>query len=91
MKALFLSCTLKRSPETSNGEILATVLREAFEAEGVETETIRLVDLDIHPGVTSDEGDGDEWPRVHEALLGPRSSSSSPRPGSGAPRASPSG
>ena len=30
---------------------------------------IRLVDLAIAPGVTSDEGDGDEWPRVHEALL----------------------
>jgi len=30
---------------------------------------IRLVDLAITPGVTSDEGDGDEWPRVHEALL----------------------
>ena len=70
MKALFLSCTLKRSPEQSNSEALAAVLREAFEAEGVETEAIRLVDLDIRPGVTSDEGDGDEWPRVHEALLG---------------------
>ena len=70
MKALFLSCTLKKSPEPSNSESLAAVLRSAFEDEGLETETIRLVDLDIHPGVTSDEGDGDEWPRVHEALLG---------------------
>jgi len=69
LKALFLSCTLKRSPEDSNSEALASVLKEAFAAEDVETETIRLVDLDIHPGVTSDEGDGDEWPRVHEALL----------------------
>src|SRR5688572_8662377 len=69
MKALFLSCTLKRSPEPSNSEQLAAVLREFLEREGVETETIRLVDLDIAPGVTSDEGDGDEWPRVHEALL----------------------
>jgi multimeric flavodoxin WrbA len=70
LKALFLNCTLKKSPEPSNSAQLATVLREWFEAEGVETETIRLVDLDIAPGVTSDEGDGDEWPRVHEALLG---------------------
>lgn len=70
MKALFLSCTLKRSPEPSNSEALASVLKESFENEDVETELIRLVDLSIHPGVTSDEGDGDEWPRVHEALLG---------------------
>jgi multimeric flavodoxin WrbA len=70
VKALFLNCTLKKSPEPSNSAQLATVLREWFEAEGVETETIRLVDLDVAPGVTSDEGGGDEWPRVHEALLG---------------------
>lgn len=69
MKALFLNCTLKRSPEPSNGDMLAGVLREWFEGEGVATETIRLVDLSIAPGVTSDEGDGDEWPRVREALL----------------------
>jgi len=69
LKALFLNCTLKHSPEPSNSEALASVLRESFEAEGVETETIRLVDLAISPGVTSDEGEGDEWPRVHEALL----------------------
>ncbi len=35
----------------------------------MESETIRLVDLAIAPGVTSDEGDGDEWPQVHEAIL----------------------
>lgn len=69
MKALFLNCTLKKSPEESNGESLASVLKESFEAADVETETIRLVDLDIHPGVVTDAGDGDEWPRVHEALL----------------------
>ena len=69
MKALFLNCTLKKSPEPSNSAQLAILLREFLEAEGVATETIRLVDLDIAPGVTSDEGDGDEWPRVREALL----------------------
>lgn len=69
MKALFLSCTLKRSPEPSNTESLAKVLVDTLESEGVDTEMIRLVDLDIAPGVTSDEGGGDEWPRVHEAVL----------------------
>lgn len=69
MKAVFLSCTLKRSPETSNTEMLASVVDDALKAEGVETRTFRLVDMDIAPGVTSDEGDGDEWPQVHAALL----------------------
>ncbi len=58
MKATFLSCTLKGSPEKSNSEALAEVLIEALEKEGVETEVIRLVDFDIKPGVTSDEGCG---------------------------------
>ena len=70
MKATFLSCTLKKSPEPSNTESLASELRSFMEERGVETELFRLVDMEIAPGVTSDEGDGDEWPRVHEALLG---------------------
>lgn len=69
MNALFLNCTLKKSPEPSNSDALASVLVDWFREHGVETETIRLVDLNIAPGVTSDEGDGDEWPRVREALL----------------------
>jgi multimeric flavodoxin WrbA len=69
LQALFLSCTLKKSPEPSNSESLASVLQDSFQAEGIGSETIRLVDLDIAPGVTSDEGAGDEWPRVHDALL----------------------
>jgi len=70
VKATFLSCTLKKSPEPSNTESLASELRSFMEERGVETELFRLVDMEIAPGVTSDEGDGDEWPRVHEALLG---------------------
>ena len=69
MRALVLSCTLKPSPAASNSEALARVLTDALEGEGVETELIRLVDLDIKPGVQSDEGDGDEWPGVRERIL----------------------
>lgn len=69
MKALVLNCTLKRSPEESNTEKLSRVVMEALEEHGAETELVRLVDLDIKPGVTTDEGDGDEWPAVHEKIL----------------------
>ena len=34
MKALFLSCTLKASPEPSNTEALCQVLVRQFEEEG---------------------------------------------------------
>jgi multimeric flavodoxin WrbA len=70
MKALFLNCTLKSSPETSNSEALAKLVAAALQEEGVETEFVRLVDHTIVPGVESDMGDGDEWPQIREKVLG---------------------
>jgi multimeric flavodoxin WrbA len=69
MKALFINCTLKRSSETSNTEALATVVADALSAAGVEVEWVRAADHDFKPGVNTDEGEGDEWPTVHEKLL----------------------
>jgi multimeric flavodoxin WrbA len=69
LNALILNCTLKPSPEASNTEALATVLQSALEAGGATCEMIRAVDLNLLPGVSSDEGEGDEWPPVHEKLL----------------------
>ncbi|WP_334163353.1 flavodoxin family protein [Phenylobacterium sp.] len=70
MKALVLNCTLKASPEVSNTEALARVVMDQLERDGIGAEMVRLVDLDIKPGVTSDEGGGDEWPKVREKLAG---------------------
>jgi len=70
MKALALNCTLKASPETSNTEALARVVLEALGEEGVETEIVRVVDHEVRPGVTSDEGDGDQWPQIRDKVLG---------------------
>jgi multimeric flavodoxin WrbA len=69
MRALVLSCTLKPSPEPSNTEALARVLTGELEKHGVSSELVRLVDLDIKPGVKTDQGPGDEWPAVHEKIL----------------------
>src|SRR5689334_4454787 len=69
LKALFINCTLKPSPEKSNSEALAQVLVDALSEEGVETEMIRAVDHDIKPGVESDMGEGDEWPPIREKVL----------------------
>ena len=35
---------------------------------GVETEILRPVDYDVKFGVSSDEGDGDEWPQILEKI-----------------------
>ena len=69
MRALFLNCTLKRSPEPSNTERLARIVAQALEHEGVDTFFVRVVDHDVKPGVTSDEGDGDAWPAIREQVL----------------------
>lgn len=70
MKAVILNCTLKPSPDASNSEALARVVIDALEAEDVTTETMRVVDHDVRPGVENDMSDGDEWPAIREKVLG---------------------
>jgi multimeric flavodoxin WrbA len=69
VKALFVNCTLKPSPEASNTEALARVVSEAMAPAGVEVEFVRAVDLNLLPGVKTDQGPGDDWPEVHRKLL----------------------
>jgi multimeric flavodoxin WrbA len=69
VRALVLNCTLKPSPAASNTEALAKVVIEALEGQGVTTELIRVADHDVRPGVSSDEGDGDQWPRLRSKIL----------------------
>ena len=69
MKALILNCTLKPSPATSSTEALANVVIGELKKGGAETELIRLVDLNIKPGVKTDQGEGDDWPAVHEKIM----------------------
>lgn len=64
MKALFLNCTLKKSPETSNTEAFIKNAEKIFKELDVETESIRVVDHDVSFGNTSNEGNGDSWPKI---------------------------
>ena len=69
MRALILNCTLKPSPAPSNTDALADVIAAALEQSGVEVVRIRVVDHDVKPGITSDEGGGDEWPAIRERIV----------------------
>jgi multimeric flavodoxin WrbA len=71
VRALVLNCTLKPSPAESNTEALARVVIKALEGQGVTTELVRVADYDVRPGVSSDEGDGDQWPRLRAKVLEP--------------------
>lgn len=68
MKALVLNCTLKASPQTSNTEALARTLMQALEKRGVASEILRI-DHNVRPGVSSDEGEGDEWPLIRSKII----------------------
>lgn len=64
-----INCTLKVSGESSTDAMIA-VVKAAFEEKGATVaETIRAAAFDIKPGVTSDEGDGDDWPHIRATIL----------------------
>lgn len=73
LSALFLNCSLKRSREPSHTQALMDVARKIMEANGVATQSIRIADLDIAPGVYPDMSEhgwekGD-WPHVQEKVM----------------------
>lgn len=64
LHAVALVCTLKKSPaESSSDRIARQLLAELGEHE-VSGEVIRVVDYDVRPGVSADQGDGDQWPEI---------------------------
>ena len=69
LSALFLNCTLKRSPELSHTEGLIDISRAIMEKNGVSVEVLRPVDLDIAYGVYPDMKQRglarDDWPQVY--------------------------
>jgi multimeric flavodoxin WrbA len=71
LKAIALNCTLKASGgETSSTDRMIALVAGELARHGVAlSETIRVADHDIKPGVTSDEGDGDAWPELRRRIL----------------------
>ncbi|MBW9091374.1 flavodoxin family protein [Rhizobium wenxiniae] len=70
LKAVALNATLKSTGgEPSSTDRMLSLIRSAMEKDGVETEILRLADYDIKPGVTSDEGEGDDWPVIRKKIL----------------------
>ena len=68
LKAVFLNCTLKKSPEPSHTRALINKVVGLMKPLGVESEVIRVVDYAVHFGVASDMGNGDEWPKIYAKL-----------------------
>ena len=68
LRAFFINCTLKRSPEVSNTQGLMDISMEIMRRNGVEVECIRAIDHDIAVGVwpdmTEHGWEKDEWPQI---------------------------
>jgi multimeric flavodoxin WrbA len=73
LRAMFINCTLKRSPETSHTQGLADIAIEIMRRNGVTVDVVRAVDHDIATGVYPDMTEhgwpSDEWPALHEQVL----------------------
>lgn len=69
LSALALVCTLKPSPAESSSQLLATQLLDELTTHGVTGTAVRMADYDIKPGVSLDEGDGDQWPQIREQVI----------------------
>ena len=71
VSAIPINCTLKPSSgEASSTDAMIAVLSAALEKQDVTVaETLRMTDYNILPGVTSDEGEGDDWPQLRKKIL----------------------
>jgi multimeric flavodoxin WrbA len=73
LKAVFINCTLKKSPEKSHTDGLVEISRAIMEKNGISVEEIRAVDHDIAPGVWPDMKEHgwkkDEWPKLFENII----------------------
>ncbi len=73
LKATFINCTLKKSPERSHTDGLMNVSRTIMEMNQVTVKSIRAVDLEIATGVwpdmTEHGWETDAWPQVFESVM----------------------
>ena len=73
LKAVYINCTLKKSPDTSHTDLLMNVSKKIMAKENVKTETIRLVDYDVasgvYPDMTEHNWDKDDWPDIFKKII----------------------
>jgi multimeric flavodoxin WrbA len=73
LRAMYINCTLKRSPEMSHTQGLVDVSAAIMDKHGVEVEVLRAVDHDIATGVYLDMTEhgwtSDEWPEIHPRVM----------------------
>ena len=73
LRALYVNCTLKKSPEPSNTEALAERSMRLMREQGITVDLVRAVDLDLAVGVQPDMREhgwaADDWPALFERVM----------------------
>src|SRR5215217_552161 len=73
LRAIYINCTLKRSPEISNTQGLADRSIAIMERNGVAVECVRAVDHEIatgvYPDMTEHGWERDDWPGISERVM----------------------
>jgi multimeric flavodoxin WrbA len=73
LRALYINCTLKRSPEISHTQGLADRSIAIMQRNGVTVDVIRAVDrriaTGVYPDMTEHGWEADEWPAIHEQVM----------------------
>ena len=75
LKALFINCTLKKSPDHSNTQLLADISINIMKKNGIEVEVIRAIDHAIATGIQPDMRkagwESDAWPDIYQKKIKP--------------------
>ena len=71
LTAIAINCSLRKSSgDPSSTDVMIKLIGDALAKHDVRlSETIRIADFNVAPGVSSDEGEGDEWPKLREKIL----------------------
>jgi multimeric flavodoxin WrbA len=73
LRAMYINCTLKHSPELSHTQGLVEVSASIMRKHGVEVEVLRAIDHDIATGVYTDMTEHgwetDAWPAIHQRVM----------------------
>jgi len=72
LSALFINCTLKKSPATSNTQAVIDLSAAIMRKQGVSVASVRAIDLDlatgIYPDMTEHGWATDAWPALWEKV-----------------------
>lgn len=73
LKALFINCTLKKSPQDSHTKTLMNVSKNIMVSEGVHVDEMRFIDHNvatgIYPDMTEHGWSQDEWPEIFKRVM----------------------